>query len=42
LPKNVKKKALFIALSEKSRSNLITVVDSFDINEIKTKKAMKC
>jgi len=41
LPKNVKKKALFIALSEKSRSNLITVVDSFDINEIKTKKAIE-
>lgn len=41
LPKNVKRKALFIALSEKSRSNLITVVDSFDINEIKTKKAIE-
>lgn len=41
LPKNIKKKALFIALSEKSRSNLITVVDSFDINEIKTKKAIE-
>lgn len=41
LPKNVKRKALFIALSEKSRSNLITVIDSFDINEIKTKKVIE-
>ena len=36
LPKNIKRKALFVALSEKSRNNLITVIDSFDVKEIKT------
>jgi large subunit ribosomal protein L4 len=41
LPKNIKKKALFIALSEKLRNDLIIIVDSFDINEIKTKKVIE-
>jgi large subunit ribosomal protein L4 len=41
LPKNIKRKALFVALSEKSRNNLITVIDSFDVKEIKTKKMIE-
>ncbi|MFA5228557.1 MAG: 50S ribosomal protein L4 [Candidatus Paceibacterota bacterium] len=41
LPKNIKRKALFVALSEKSRNNLIILVESFDVKEIKTKKMIE-
>lgn len=41
LPKNIKRKALFVALSEKSRSDLIIFVDSFNVKEIKTKKVIE-
>lgn len=39
LPKNIKRKALFIALSDKVASNTLFVVESLAMNEIKTKTA---
>ncbi len=41
LPKKIKRKGLFIALSDKARNNLIKVVDNLKIEEIKTKKAIE-
>lgn len=37
IPSQMKRKALFMALSEKFRSNLLIVVDALKIGEIKTK-----
>ncbi|MFZ3054433.1 MAG: 50S ribosomal protein L4 [Minisyncoccales bacterium] len=39
LPKNIKRKALFIALSDKVNSGTLIVVESLIINEAKTKTA---
>lgn len=39
LPKNIKRKALFVALSDKAREGLLSVVDSLEIKEAKTKLA---
>jgi len=39
LPKNIKRKALFIALSDKVNSGTMIVVESLVINEVKTKTA---
>ncbi len=39
LPKNIKRKALFMVLSEKQRQGLLIIVPSFDIKEPKTKIA---
>jgi len=39
LPKNIKRKALFIALSDKVNSGTLIVVESLVINEAKTKTA---
>jgi len=37
LPKNIKRKGLFVALSEKYRNNDIKIIDSLELKEIKTK-----
>jgi len=39
LPKNIKRKALFIALSDKAREGLLSVVESLTVKEAKTKLA---
>jgi large subunit ribosomal protein L4 len=39
LPKNIKRKALFVALSDKAREGLLFIVDSLNIKEAKTKLA---
>jgi large subunit ribosomal protein L4 len=39
LPKNIKRKALFVALSDKAREGLLTVVESLALKEAKTKEA---
>ncbi|MDD4531341.1 MAG: 50S ribosomal protein L4, partial [Candidatus Pacebacteria bacterium] len=39
LPKNIKRKALFVALSDKAREGLLSVVESLEIKEAKTKLA---
>jgi len=39
LPKNIKRKALFIALSDKVNSNTMFIVESLVMNEAKTKTA---
>ena len=41
LPKNIKRKALFMVLSEKQNQGLFIVVDNFDIKEAKTREARK-
>lgn len=41
LPKNIKRKALFVALSEKARSGLIIKIDSLNLKEIKTKNMIE-
>lgn len=39
LPKNIKRRALFVALSDKAREGLLSVVDSLAMKEAKTKSA---
>lgn len=39
LPKNIKRKALFMVLSEKQKQGLFIVVPNFDIKEAKTREA---
>ena len=39
LPKNIKRKALFIALSDKAREGLLSVVENLSVKEAKTKLA---
>ncbi|HOI60061.1 MAG TPA: 50S ribosomal protein L4 [Candidatus Pacearchaeota archaeon] len=41
VPKKMKRKALFMVLSEKIKDDSLIVVDSFDVNEIKTKEFKK-
>ena len=41
VPKKMKKKALFMVLSEKLKNDSLIIVDSFDIKEIKTKEVKK-
>jgi len=41
LPKNIKRKALFIALSEKARSELFVTIESLDLKEVKTKSMIE-
>jgi large subunit ribosomal protein L4 len=41
LPKNIKRKALFIALSEKQKQGLFVTVDNFEVSESKTKQAVE-
>lgn len=39
LPKNIKRKALFVALSDKAREGLLFVVDSLEVKEARTRLA---
>jgi len=39
LPKNIKRKGLFVALSEKARGGLLVIVDAITMSEAKTKEA---
>jgi large subunit ribosomal protein L4 len=41
VPKKMKRKALFMVLSEKIKNDSLIIVDSFDMNEIKTKEFKK-
>jgi large subunit ribosomal protein L4 len=41
LPKNIKRKALFIALSDKAKNNLFITTESLDLEKIKTKDMIK-
>ena len=41
VPKKMKKKALFMVLSEKLKNDSLIIVDSFDIKEVKTKEVKK-
>ena len=40
LPKNIKRKALFVALSEKARTGFIKVIDTLELKEAKTKSML--
>jgi large subunit ribosomal protein L4 len=39
LPKNIKRKALFVALSDKAREGLLSVIENLSVKEAKTKQA---
>lgn len=41
VPKKMKKRALFMVLSEKLKNDSLIIVDSFDIKEVKTKEVKK-
>ncbi len=41
LPKNIKRKALFIALSDKAREGMLLIAESLAVKEGKTKQAME-
>jgi len=41
IPKKVKRKALFMVLSEKARNNLLIVVDKLKLEEARTKQILK-
>ncbi|MDD3919047.1 MAG: 50S ribosomal protein L4 [Candidatus Pacebacteria bacterium] len=41
VPKNMRRKALFMVLSEKAKDGSLIIVDSFELKEIKTKELKK-